>query len=42
MVQFVAMVAALEAPMVVEEASEEVLRRVRGLGAVLAGLGSAG
>jgi predicted DNA-binding transcriptional regulator YafY len=39
-VQFVAAVAALGAPVVLEEASEEVVRRMHALGAVLTGLGS--
>ena len=38
-VQFVAAVTALGAPVVVEEATDEVVRRVRELGAALAGVG---
>ena len=39
-VQFVAAIAALGAPMAVEQASEEVGRRIRELGGLLVGLGT--
>jgi len=39
-VQIVAAIAALGAPMAVEQASEEVGRRIRELGGLLVGLGT--